>query len=128
GLRTIVVPAAGGGREVLALAEAGFDAIGYEPHPGLTEWGRDFLAARGHEGRVRQAERDEFPALDAGGADGVLVGWGAYSLIHTRDQRVRFLAGARRALPAGGPLIVSFFERPGGSRELTWTTGAANAV
>jgi SAM-dependent methyltransferase len=124
----IVVPAAGGGREVLALVEAGFDAVGYEPHPGLAAYGQEFLAIRGHQDRIRQGQRDEFPVLDAGSVDAVLVGWGAYSLIHGRDRRVAFLAGARHALSAGGPLLLSFFERPGSRRELEWTAAAANLI
>lgn len=127
GCATVVVPAAGGGREVLALVEAGFDAVGYESHPGLVAFGQSFLAARGHDGRISQSVRDEFPSIERPG-DGVLVGWGAYSLIHGRDRRIGFLAGARRVLPVGAPLLLSFFDRTAESRELSRTATLANAL
>jgi hypothetical protein len=123
----VLVPACGGGRELLALLQAGFDAQGYEPHPGLAAYARAFLAERGHPGRVEDAEPDQFPP---GGSDcdGVLVGWGAYSLMHGRAGRVGFLTDARRQLPVGGPVLLSFFDRDGDSRELRWTRTAANAL
>lgn len=127
GAERVVVPAAGGGREVLALLDAGFDAVGYEPHAELAAFGRGFLASRGHDERIGDCPRDEFPVVD-GPVDAVLVGWGAYSLIHGRERRIRFLAGARAAMPTGGPLLISFFDRPEDTREVALTAAAANAL
>ena len=102
----VVVPACGGGREVLALLRDGFDAIGYEPHRGLADYAQRFLAARGHPDRAHPGSRDGFPARQA---DGVLVGWGAYSLIAGRRARLAFLRAARTATRSGGAIIVSGF-------------------
>lgn len=126
GSERVLVIACGGGREVLALLESGFDAVGFEPHPDLADYARNFLAERGHPGRVEDAQRDEFPVA-GGPCDGVLVGWGAYSLMHGGAARVRLLSDARRQLPPGGPVLLSFFDRDGDSRELKWTRAAANA-
>jgi SAM-dependent methyltransferase len=126
GRACVAVPACGGGREVLALLRAGFDATGYEPHESLVGYAEGFLAAHGHPGRVHRSQRDEFPAGVE--CDGVVVGWGAYSLIHGRDRRIAFLAGARRALAPGGPLLLSFFERPAHGRELRLTSALANGL
>jgi hypothetical protein len=125
--RRIVVVACGGGREVLALLGDGLDAHGYEPHAGLASFASDLLATRGHPGRVHVSPRSGFPP-DAPSCDGVIVGWGAYSLIHGRDARVRLLADAGRRLPSGGPLLLSFFETARHGRELRVTRAIANAL
>jgi hypothetical protein len=123
----IVVAACGGGREVLALLDAGFDAVGYEPHFGLALYGRELLQERGHPDRIHLWRRDEFPSA-AGRCDGVVVGWGAYSLIRGRERRVRFLAEARRHVPDGAPVLLSFFDRAADGREVAFTRAAANAL
>lgn len=122
----IVVTAAGGGREVLALLGRGFDAVGFEAHPGLAEAGRLLLAEEGHPGRLKLVERDRFP--EAGTADGVVVGWGSYHSIAGRDRRIAFLRGARAALRTGAPLLVSFFTWEDHRRELRLTAAAARVV
>jgi hypothetical protein len=68
---------------------------------------------------VQRSARDGFP--DSGRCDGVIVGWGAYSLLHGRSTRVAFLAGARAALPIGAPVLLSHYERVADDRELRWT-------
>ena len=123
----IVVLACGGGREVLALLREGFEATGYEPHPALVSYARTFLAARGYASRVHAAQRDEFPA-DAGPADAVVVGWGGFSLVHRRARRIALLREARRALPPGGPVLLSFFARQRDGRELKLTKAAATRL
>lgn len=127
GRSRIVVPACGGGREVLALAAEGFDPIGYEPHRSLQGYADGFLAEHGHPGRARSAPRDEFPS-DSGPCDGVLVGWGAYSLISPRAARVRFLRDAARATETGGPVMVSLFAGAAYGRALRLTARLATVL
>jgi hypothetical protein len=107
----IVVIGAGGGREVLALLRDGYDAVGYECHPGLSAYGARFLAEHGYPNRVRPSRRNVWPE-DAGRCDGVVVGWGSYTHIPGRGTRVRFLRGARMALRPGGPVLLSFWTVP----------------
>lgn len=121
------VAACGGGREVLALLEAGFDAVGHEPHPGLAAYGAEFLAARGHPGRIEASPRDSLPE-GAGPYAALIVGWGAYSLMHGRERRLGFLRATRAVLPAEAPVLISFFDRPADTRELRWTKAGANAL
>lgn len=125
--RRIVVTGAGGGREVLALLERGFDAVGYEPHPELVDAGSRLLESRGHPGRLRSARRDRFPA-DAEPCDALLVGWGSYMLIPGRARRIAFLRDARDALSAGAPIVLSFFTRPSGGRLTLVSTALANVL
>lgn len=126
GRSRVVVPACGGGREVLALLAAGFDVIGYESHPALSRYAQAFLAERGHPGRALPMARDRFP--DCGRCDGVLVGWGAYSLIAPRHQRVAFLRAANAATAPGGRVMLSFFARPAHGRELRLTARLAGRL
>lgn len=123
----VLVLGSGGGREVLALLEDGFDALGYEPHPALAAYARDLLAERGHDGRVHAAPPGELPR-DAPEADGLVVGWGAYSLVRGRDARVRMLAAAGERLRAGAPVLLSCFETTRHGRELRTTRAIANAL
>ena len=123
----IVVTGAGGGREVLALLEMGHDAVGYEPHAGLAASGARLLADRGHPGRLHASPRDAWPA-GAERCDGVVVGWGSYTLIQGRATRVAFLRGAAQALEEGGPLLVSFFNRAGNERYLAQVHRVARVV
>lgn len=48
-------------------------------------------------------------AAEAGETDAIIVGWGGYMLIAGRARRVAFLREAARRLPAGAPVLVSFF-------------------
>lgn len=123
----LCVTAAGGGREVLALLAAGHDAVGYEANGGLRESGRQLLARRGHQDRLRPVTRDEFPA-DVGACDGVVVGWGSYHSIPGRARRVRFLEGARSVLEPGSPVLLSFFTRDPARRAMPLIARLANVV
>ncbi len=121
----VVVTAAGGGREVLALLERGYDAVGYEPNEQLVTAGAAFLERRGHEDRLRVVDRDVFPP-DAGRCDAVVVGWGSYMLIPGRARRVEFLRAARRRLSDGGPILLSFYVRAPEVRSFLTIARAAN--
>lgn len=123
----LLVLACGGGREVLALLNKGFEATGYEPHPALLAYARRFLAAHGYESRVYPAPRDEFPPA-AVPADGVVVGWGGFSLVHRRARRIALLREARRRLRPGGPILLSFLAGPSDGRELKMTRAAASGL
>ncbi len=123
----VVVLAAGGGREVLALLQQGFDVIGYESHPDLVGFAQDLLETRGHPGRLHPSARDAFP-VDAGPCDGMVVGWGAYSLMQARHRRVALLSNASEHLSARGPVLLSFFERTVADREVRWTSRIANGL
>jgi len=123
----IVVTGAGGGREVLALLELGYDAVGYEPNEGLVRFGEDLLASTCRPGRLRPADRDTWPR-DADACDGVIVGWGSYMLIRGRERRVAFLRGARSGLQAGAPLLLSFFPRSGKPGYLRVVARVGNAI
>lgn len=125
----VVVTAAGGGREVLALARRGLEVAGYEANERLVAAGRDLIAADGVPGAsLDPSPRDAFPAV-AGPCDAVVVGWGSYIHLQGRATRVDFLRGARAALAPGAPLLLSFWERPPGEeRYFRLVAGAARPL
>jgi hypothetical protein len=108
GVRRIIVTSAGGGREMWALAKAGYEVAGFEPHEDLARFGNRLLEADGFEARIATCDRDVWPRA-AGEADGVIVGWGGYMLTAGRARRVAFLREAARRLPVGAPVLVSFY-------------------
>jgi hypothetical protein len=123
----VIVTAAGAGREVVALLERGYDAVGYEPNEELLRAGIEFMAARGYTSRLAAVDRDAFPR-DAAGCDAVLVGWSSYMLIPERAKRIAFLRGARDHLPPGGPVLLSFYTRSPDARTFLTIARAANVV
>lgn len=112
----VIVTGAGGGREVLALLESGYDAVGLEPHAGLVDDGNRILGAKGFPGRLRTAPREGFPPVE-GAWGGLVVGWGAYMHISGHEERLRFLRGAADRLAPGAPILISALLRsPGFAR------------
>lgn len=114
GCRSLLVVGAGGGREVLALADLGFGVDGYECNPALVEYAAGLLARRACPGTVRLLPRDAAPA-EGGPYDGIVVGWSAYMLIAGRERRIAFLRALRRLAGEGAPVLLSFWTRPGDS-------------
>lgn len=113
--RSVIVAAAGGGREVIALAKAGVQVEGFECNPGLVEKCNQFLSEAGVSARVFQATPDHVPA-GLSKYDGAIVGYGAYPHIVGRANRVAFLRELKNCLNPGAPLFVSAGRRPEGSR------------
>ena len=101
---------AGGGREILALRQLGYDAVGFECNARLVSFANRLLSGEGVGGEVLPAPRDGV-APGLGNYDGVIVGWGAYMLIRGRAARVEFLRSLRRHVPDDAPILLSFFTR-----------------
>jgi hypothetical protein len=109
GSRTLV-SAAGGGREVLALRKAGFDAEGFECSQPLIDAAGKIAAQLGKASHVSYCPPDSVPAGPRV-YDGLVVGWTGYTHIPTRARRILFLQALReRALPTA-PVLLSFFTR-----------------
>jgi hypothetical protein len=129
GCRRLLVLGAGGGREVIALARMGYRVAGFECNRALVGAANDILGRHGlrDSASVAWLARDTAPD-GAERFDGVIVGWSAYMLISGRQSRIRFLAGLHARVAAGGPLLISFFTRPGDSSRLRAISRVANAI
>ena len=113
----VLVTGAGGGREVLALLERGFDAQGYEPNVALAAFGSSLTATDGFGARVHVSGRSVVPAGVT--ADAVVLGWGSYMLVPTRAQRVELLRAASAATGNRGVVVLSYFPMPADRRQFT---------
>lgn len=125
--RRIAVLGAGGGRELVALEAEGFEVAGFECNPLLAEQGNALLASLGCTSRIAAMPRDVWSPGDER-YDGVIVGWGTYMLIDSRQARIDLLRSVRSCLPAGGPVLVSFFARTDERRYFRVVHGVASAL
>jgi SAM-dependent methyltransferase len=110
GCRTLLIGAAGAGREIIALSRRGFQADGFDCSPRFLERARSLCEAQGVAANLFLAAPGEAPE-EAGVYDGLILGWGGYIHIPGRERRVRFLREFRKHVKAGGPLLVSVISR-----------------
>jgi len=111
----LLITAVGGGREVLALEPMGYELEAFECNSGLTDAANRHLRKHDFDSRVQICPRDEAPRV-SGTFDGVIVGWGSYTLVMGRGTRIAFLQALARKMPEGAPLLLSYFrlEHPSG--------------
>jgi hypothetical protein len=112
----ILVAGAGGGREVLALRKAGFEAGGFECSLPLVRASEQIFDGLGESNYVTYCEPDSVPPGPRI-YDGIVMGWTVYTHIPTKARRVAFLrALSQRALP-NSPLLISFLTRHSSSSD-----------
>lgn len=121
----ILVAAAGGGREVHALREAGYHVDAFEPSPAAFRQLADnaahstsIVSGATYEAWVEavHSARHGADSVDASGPiahiaattyDAVILGWGSLSHIMSARQRAAIWAAAD--LTTGGPILASFY-------------------
>lgn len=105
--KNILLIAAGGGREALALSRLGFEIDSYECNPGLIEYGNGLLQRNGVEKKIKYLPRNTVP-YEIKKYDGIIIGWGAYSHIPGNKKRLSFLEGLYPFMRNTTPLMISF--------------------
>ncbi len=118
----ILLGAAGGGRELLALSERGFEVVAFEPNARLRAGAE--AVARAHPRAsvidatyadlVQAARGRTGPLADvvaSGPFDGVILGWGSLTHLMTSEEHLELLKATRACAPCG-PTLISFFMRP----------------
>ncbi|MCJ7445742.1 MAG: hypothetical protein MUO26_14685 [Methanotrichaceae archaeon] len=113
--KTLLVAGVGGGREVLALRELGYETDGFECNPGLAEFANYLLRSEGFDPNIELAKRDDCPDSQRY-YGGIVVGWGAYMLIQGKGRRIDFLKKLRSQTRLESPILLSFFYRSGNRR------------
>jgi hypothetical protein len=124
---SLLVTAAGAGREVLQLRRMGFHVQGFECSPSLVRASEKLFREQDGGSPIMLALPNEVPA-GLPGFDGVVVGWGGYHHIPGRERRIRFLRQLRSLLGAGSPLLVSFFHRADSEAYDKWLSRVARVV
>jgi hypothetical protein len=116
--RRLLVTAAGGGREVLALRRLGFDVEAIECNQSLAAYANRLLGQEGYPASVRVCQRDTVLSDVEGAYDGIIVGWGSFMLVPAKHRRVKLLRELRTLIPEGAPVLLSFFARESAHRRL----------
>jgi len=106
-VKDILLIGAGGGRETIALSKMGFEINSYECNKALVDYGNTFLQKQGIKNTIEYLPRDTVPA-EARKYDGIIIGWGAYSHIRGKDNRLSFLEKLQPFLNKKAPLMISF--------------------
>jgi len=106
-VKTILLIAAGGGREVLALSKMGFEVDSFECNTALIESGNKLLQKNNLKNRISFLPRNSVPG-EVKKYDGIIIGWGAYSLMPGKKRRLSFLTGLYPFLHEKTPLMISF--------------------
>lgn len=109
--KSILIAAVGGGREVLALRQKGFEVYGFECNHTLIECANNLLKKEGFVPNIQFVPRDQAPDSTQKKYDGLIIGWGAYMLIQEKDQRISFLTNLRSQTQKQSPILLSFFYR-----------------
>jgi hypothetical protein len=108
GCECLLLTAAGGGREVLALRRLGIKVQGVESDERLMRFANDLMEREGLSPDIKWAPWDHLPELREE-YDGVVVGWGGYMLIRGKNSRVMYLRRLRERVAHGAPILLSFF-------------------
>jgi SAM-dependent methyltransferase len=125
--QSILIGAAGGGREMIALSQRGYQVVGFDCFPDFISSSDSIFASLGLDTRLTLAEPDHVPA-ELGVYDSGIVGWSGYSHICGSSRRVNFLREFRSHLKAGGPLLLSFFALPADSYQFKLVYYVARVV
>lgn len=123
----VLVAAAGGGRELIALSRAGYVAEGFECCRPMVAAGQRALAERGIASRLEWAPPCRM-SENPGTWDAAIIGWNGYTYISPRARRIGFMASLRRHLRPGAPVLVSVAMRGHNTGQVFWTPRIANAV
>jgi SAM-dependent methyltransferase len=127
GCRRLLVLGAGGGREVLALARRGYEVEGYECNQALVDYAAHFLPRQECAATVRHLPREALPTADAP-FDGIILGWASYMLMPGRTLRVDLLRRLIPLIKPGGPILLSFWTRPGDGARFRLSAAVANLL
>jgi hypothetical protein len=115
----VLVAAAGGGREMVALAKRGYSVVGLEPSPALLRRAEevviDLPGASVHSATyadvvsLARGERGPLSDLDLS-AKVVWFGWGSFTHLTEPAEHLEILQAVRKLWPEA-PVVLSFFVR-----------------
>jgi hypothetical protein len=125
--RTILLGAAGGGREIISLSAHGFEVDGFDCVPEFLTTSQTLFTSQSINPRLLLAEPDHVPDEFAL-YDGGIMGWSGYSHISGTENRALFLKEFRRHIKTGGPLLISFFTLPENSAQFNLVYQVARLV
>ncbi|MEW8521623.1 MAG: hypothetical protein AB2552_01080 [Candidatus Thiodiazotropha endolucinida] len=126
--KTILVGAAGGGREIIGLSDMEFQVDGFECNETLYTSAKKLLAELDIKCTLELSEPNMCPSMNNKQYDAIIVGWGGFMLIHTADARIEFLRSLKARLLKGAPILISFYHRKSESLDFKLTAKIANLI
>jgi|SRR5579863_138402 len=102
----VLVASAGGGRELIALARAGYTADGFECSRPMVSTGNKALSLRGIGSRLQWAPPCRIPEISEC-YDAAIIGWNGYTYISPAERRISFMKSLLPHLRPGAPVLVS---------------------
>ncbi len=123
--KNILLIAAGGGREAVVLSKMGFEVDSYECNVTLIEYGNAFLQKNGIDYKIKYLPGNSVPD-GIKKYDGIIMGWGAYSHIQGKKNRLSFLSKIYPLLHEKAPLMISFLIKDEKGRQEKITKSVSN--
>ncbi len=108
--QTVLVGAAGGGREIIALSKRGINVEAFECNENLALYCSHLLEKHGILAKIVLSTPDHVPD-NLGIYDGLIIGWGGYMHIVGCENRVRFLKECHEHVKTDSPIFLSFWTR-----------------
>ena len=113
----VVIAAAGGGREALAIVAQGFEVVAFDPDAKLIEECRKRRTAEEAQRlTLMTVPPNAVPEIGDAIFDAGIVGWGALSHMTSSRVRMEFLRAFAALLKPGAPALISFHLRAPRSR------------
>ncbi len=106
----LLVAGAGGGREVLALHQLGYDTDGFDCNIQLVEQANKLFKKEGLVSNIKHVLPDQCPD-GTKIYNGIIIGWSVYMHIQGRKQRIAFLRKLRNQTQELSPILLSFSHR-----------------
>jgi hypothetical protein len=103
----ILVPGAGGGREMIALLKLGYRVVGFDPVERYVQSTRAAIGAWS-DAECSCATIQSWAQRPSGRYDAILCGWGVWAHVVARADRLAGLRAFRATCPIG-PVLLSFF-------------------
>lgn len=126
-VRSVLVVAAGGGRELIELDKLGFKATGIEYGRELHEATRRELILQSCGATIVRSERFDVPRVEHV-YDAAFIARKFLSHVHNRQVRIELLTNIRRTLRPDAKLVIGFYTRDRDTWAFRMQAGLANTL
>ena len=97
----------------------------YECSEKFVRYGNDFLRRNNIDARIEQLPVNYVPDIIRK-YDGIIIGWGSYTHIHGRINRIGFLKKFKPFCQKGTHIMISFYTKEGSGKEDKIVNGVSN--